>query len=186
MESNGIKTPKILDQDKKCVIIDYKIDDFYTQLVGGRTTAKLNPNKNLECRVILKLKEKQPPEKEFYAVFGCWKEYHYNDSKGNFQRIHKRDTYLLPNRHVFKFKYDALKNEYIIIFGNGNDDYQLQLCEEGIYICWFDLVESSNVFSKQITCDFVWPHTLNEKNILELSLPVEPDRFFIFNSKSYI
>ena len=79
MYSNGFTPKKIIDKDKECIIVEYEIDEFYVQLAGGRTVAHLNPNKNLECRVTLKLKEKQPVEKEFYAVFGCWNAYVHTD-----------------------------------------------------------------------------------------------------------
>lgn len=98
--------------------------------------------------------------------------------------MYKRYTYLLPNRHVFKFTYNASKDVYEIIFGNGVNDYHLQMLEDGIYQCWFDIVEKSNVLLNPNDLQFVWPHSIDNDNI-EIYYPyLESDYFLIYNNKN--
>lgn len=114
--------------------------EISVRLPNGNTEQYLSPTKNLKCRVTLRfLDHNAATTDEYYAVFNCEnlfecaKEY----SERTDQHYVTQRFSTKFKRHAFLMKYNDLLKCYVASFGDGTDEHQLQLLEDGVYMCKF-------------------------------------------------
>lgn len=141
IHSNGILTVI-----KESVTIIDEIELFAVQLADGYSTQFLQQDKNIQCRIILKFKNKDYiPPNPLYANFCCRIIHHAfveTDVGCRLEYLPTCFSYTKKEKQhrLYPFTYNKEKKQFEIICGSKTTEWNISLHELSYYICWFSLV----------------------------------------------